>query len=130
MYELKSFRGIMCHDNEEWCNIWRGIDLSFQNWNEKFCKFWSEHSEVSKICTLMNSFWPNYILFELKKYGGVRFDGTEDWFKIWRKTDLFLQKWHENFVRPYHEELSSKARGMWQHERLFWSVMKTKCSWG
>ena len=53
-----------------------------------------------------------------------RFDGTEDWFKIWRKTDLFLQKWHENFVRPYHEELSSKAWGMWQYERLFHLLWK------
>ena len=25
----------MCHDNEEWCKIWRGIDLSFQNWHEE-----------------------------------------------------------------------------------------------
>ena len=24
-------------------------------------------------------------------------DGTEDWCKIWRKTDLCLQKWHEKF---------------------------------
>ena len=53
--------------------------------------FAPERSEVSHICTLMNSFWPNYILFELKKYCGVKFDGAEDWFKIWRKTDLFLQ---------------------------------------
>ena len=26
----------MCHDNEECCKIWRGIDLSFQNWHEEF----------------------------------------------------------------------------------------------
>ena len=25
------------------------------------------------------------------------FDGNEDWFKIWRKTDLGFQKWHEKF---------------------------------
>ena len=30
-YELKIHRGVICHDNEEWCKIWRGIDLSFQN---------------------------------------------------------------------------------------------------
>ena len=36
MYE---YRGVMCYGNEEWCKIWRGIDLSFQNWHEEFDKF-------------------------------------------------------------------------------------------
>ena len=54
MYELKSYRGVLCHDNIEWCKIWIGIDLSVQNW------------QISKICTLMGSFWPEY-MFELKK---------------------------------------------------------------
>ena len=40
-------------------------------------------------------FWPKYIMFELKKYSGVMFNGTEYWCKIWRKTDLYFQKWHE-----------------------------------
>ena len=30
-----------------------------------------------------------------KKYGGVMFDGTEDWCKIWSKTDLPFLKRHE-----------------------------------
>ena len=29
-YELKIHRGVMSHDNEEWCKIWRGIDF-FKN---------------------------------------------------------------------------------------------------
>ena len=31
MYELKNCRGVMCHDNDEWCKIWRGTDWSVQN---------------------------------------------------------------------------------------------------
>ena len=31
MYELKTLRGVICHDNEERCKIGKGIDLSFQN---------------------------------------------------------------------------------------------------
>ena len=152
MYELKIYRGvIMCHDNEEWCKIWRGIDLSFQNWHGEFDKFWLEHLEVSKMftlmcsflaeynvvwarkvqrsylswhwrviqnleknrhvvskltwgiwriltehlkisktLTLMGSFWAEYILFELKKYRGVIFHDTEEWYKIgWRIGLLF-----------------------------------------
>ena len=67
MYELKIYRGVLCHDNEEWCKIWRGIDLSVQNWHEEFDEFWPEHSKISKICTLMGFFWTKYIMFELKK---------------------------------------------------------------
>ena len=56
MYDFKIYWGVMCHDNEEWCKIWRRIDLSFQNSHEEFVEFWPEHSEVSKTCTLMGSF--------------------------------------------------------------------------
>ena len=33
----------------------------------------------------------NY-MFELKKYRGVMFDCTQDWYKVWRKTGLCFQK--------------------------------------
>ena len=46
IYELKIYRGVMCHENEEWCKIGRGIDLSFQNWCGEFHKFWPEHLKV------------------------------------------------------------------------------------
>ena len=77
--------------------IWRGMGLSFQNWHEEFEEFWPEHSNVWKICTLMGCFWPKYLMFELKKYRGGMSGSTEDWCKIWRKTDLCFQKWHEEF---------------------------------
>ena len=58
-------------DNEEWCKIWNRIDLPLQNWHEEFSKFSPEHSKISKICTLMDWFWPKYIMFQLKKFRGV-----------------------------------------------------------
>ena len=67
MYEFKIYKGAMCYDNEEWCKIWKGIDLSVQNWHDEFDKFWPEHSKNSKNYTLMGWFWPKYIMFELKK---------------------------------------------------------------
>ena len=39
MCELKIYNGVMCHENEEWCKIWRGIGLSVQNWHEEFGEF-------------------------------------------------------------------------------------------
>ena len=67
MYDLRIYRGVLCHDIEEWCKIGRGIDLSVQNWHEEFGEFWLEHLKVSKMCTLMGFFGTNYIMFELKK---------------------------------------------------------------
>ena len=58
MHELKIHLGVMCNDTEEWWKIWREIGLSFENWQEEFNEFWPEHLKVSKICTLMGSFWP------------------------------------------------------------------------
>ena len=39
----------LCYNNDEWCKIWKGIDLSVQNWHEEYNKFWPEHSKISKI---------------------------------------------------------------------------------
>ena len=97
----------MSHDTEEWCKIWRETDLLFQNCHEGFDKFWPEHSKVSKIFTLMGSFWAKYILFELKKYRGIIFHKTEEGYKIWRGIDLF-QNWHKEFdkIWPEHSKVS------------------------
>ena len=67
MYEHKIYKEFLCHDNEEWWKIWRGIGFSIQNWHEEFDELWPEHLKISKICTLMDCFWPNYIIFELNK---------------------------------------------------------------
>ena len=67
MYELKIYRGVLCHDNERLCKTWWGIYFSVSNWHKEFEEFWPEHSKISKICTLMGCFWPKYIMFELKK---------------------------------------------------------------
>ena len=56
--KLKIYRGVMCHDYEEWWKNCRGIDLSVQNWHDELDKFRPEHTEISKPWTLMGCFWP------------------------------------------------------------------------
>ena len=86
---------------EELCVMTVKNDAKFEE--ELTCRFKTDMRNLAnfdstfkslKICTLMGSFWTEYILFELKKYRGVIFDGSEDWCKIWRKTDLCFPKWH------------------------------------
>ena len=76
-----------CHDNEEWCKTWRGIDLSVQSWHGDFEKFWSKHSKIPKIYFLKDCFWSKYITSALKKYKGVTFNNSGYWCKVWMKTD-------------------------------------------
>ena len=71
--------------------------MSFQNWHKEFDKFSPEHLKVSKNFTLMGSFGTKYILFELKKYGGVILHGTEEGYKIWRGIDSSFLNWHKEF---------------------------------
>ena len=53
--------------------------------------------ESLEICTLMCSFCRKYIMFEPKKYREVVCNNTEEWCKIWGRTDLCFVKWHEEF---------------------------------
>ena len=56
MCELKIYRGVMCHDHEEWCKNWRVIDLSVQNWHEEF-----ENLQWSYVS------WPRRMMQKLKR---------------------------------------------------------------
>ena len=103
LFELKRYRPVTVDETKEGYKILRGIDLSFQNWHKEFDKFWPEHSKVSKIFTLIGSFWAKYILFELKKYRGVIFNETEEGYKILRGIDLSFQNWHKEFDKFWPE---------------------------
>ena len=111
IFELKIYKGVMCHENEERCKNWRGINFSVQNWHEQFDEFWFKHSKISKMSPLMACFWSKYIMFDLKKYRGVMFDVTEYWCKIWRKIDFCFKKWHKEFEKflPQHLKVSKFA---------------------
>ena len=41
MLELNKEREVIFHDTGEWYKLWKAIDLSVQNWQEEFNKFWS-----------------------------------------------------------------------------------------
>ena len=108
----KKYRGVISHDPEDWCKIWRKTDLLFQKWQE-FGEIWPEHSQVSKTCTFICSYCAKYLMFDLKKYRGVIFHDTEGWCKIWRKTDLWFGKWHEEYGKFSPEHLKVSKLGLW-----------------
>ena len=46
--ELKFYLVVMCNGTEKWCKIWRGIDLSFQNWHKGLMDFESSTQKSQK----------------------------------------------------------------------------------
>ena len=63
----------------------------FQIRHEGFGEFSSNHTKVRKF-TSAGYFCPKYMRFELKKYRGVIFHDTEQWYKIWINLDLVVSK--------------------------------------
>ena len=44
-FQQEKYNAVTCKDTEDWWKIWRGLDLLFQNWHEKFDEYWLEHSK-------------------------------------------------------------------------------------
>ena len=108
------FTGDLCvMTMNKWCKIWEGIDLSVQNWHEEFNKFWPKHLKMSKIYTLLGFFWTKAYNVLLKKYRGVIFHDTEEWCKLWRKTNLRFRKWHEELGKFSPEHLKVSKLELW-----------------
>ena len=80
IFDLKKYWGVIFHNTENSCKIWKKTSLWFGKWNKDFGKFSLEQPKISIICSLMGWFWPRYIMLELRKYRGVMFDGTQDWY--------------------------------------------------
>ena len=65
------------------------------------------HMKFHQIYTLIGSICWKYIKFQLKRYRGIMSHDTKQWCKIWRKTDLLFQKWHEfGEFWPQHSKVS------------------------
>ena len=132
MYELKFYRGVICHENEEWCKILRGIDLSFQNWLEEFDKFWPRAPKRLKNWHFNRLFLTKVIMFELKKYRQNMFDSTGDWCKVRKKTGLYFQKWNEEFSKFSQAEKLQfhfrKKNGGTKPKLIFKITRSTRCS--
>ena len=92
--------------------------------------------KIVKISILINSFCAKYITLELKKYRGVMFHDIEEWCKIWRKTDLWFGKWHEEYGKfsPEHSMdlfiQSKKCMSLKFTEKLSIMTLKNNAQFG
>ena len=85
--------------------------MLFQNLLE-IQAFWSKHSKVSNICTLIGPFCAKYITFGQTRYRGVIFDDAGETCNIWTKTDVLFGKWHKEFGKFSPEHLKESKLGL------------------
>ena len=95
--------------------------------NTKFQTFWLLTKNFTKFPFLWAFFVESiYIKFQLKRYRRVMSHDTEEWCKIWRKTDLLFQKWQEfSEFWPEHSKflkvctLTEKCCNVWRKTDLW-----------
>ena len=83
-FDLKKSRGVIFHDTEGWCQIWRKTDLWFGKWLEEFRKFLPEDSKVS----VMGPWWDPFI--QSRKC--MRFKFTEELCIMKMKNDIKFEE--------------------------------------
>ena len=86
MFQLKNFRGIMWgvifYDTEQWCKIWINPNLVVSKLARGIGWTFIRALKSLKKCTLMRSFCPKHIMFQLKNFRGIMCHHTEGWYKI------------------------------------------------
>ena len=99
---FKKSTGELRHNTEEWCKVWRRIDLHSNNDIGSLANFVPTLKSL-KIFILMGFRWSKSIIFELIKCRGDHLTGlhTEDWCKLGRKNEVWLHWWHEEFGEPH-----------------------------
>ena len=98
---------LQCHDRQLFCTFLAGTIHDLDKRSQSKCKildFWLLTLEFNQIYFLIRFFFWKCIKFRLKKCRGVMSHDTEEWSKIWRKTDLWFGKSHEEFFKfpPEH----------------------------
>ena len=69
--------------------------------------------EILIIFTLIGSFYAKCIMFDLKKYRGVIFHDNEKECKVWRISDFWFEKWHEEYGKFSPGHLKVSKLGLW-----------------
>ena len=79
--ELKKYRGVIFYDSKKWCKIW--IDPDLLVWKMASGIGWTiiRALKYLKVCTLMGSFCPKNVMFQLENFSWIMCHDTEGWCK-------------------------------------------------
>ena len=77
MFEQQKYRGVIFHDNEQWCKIWINPYLSVSKIAWGIGWTFIRALKNLKDCTLMSSFCPKHLTFQLENVIGFMCHDTE-----------------------------------------------------
>ena len=94
-----------------WILSWALKILKIFTLNQSKWTFWGFSVLRSKFSNF--TLHATYITFDLKKHRGVIVHDTEDWCKVWRETDMWFGKWHEEFDNCLREHSKFSNLRLW-----------------
>ena len=94
--EPQKDRGVAFYDTEQWCKMWISPYLMFSKMAWGIGLTFIRALKSLKNYTLMRYFCLK-CMFQLENFIGILCRETEQWCKIYRKTDSWLAKWHKEF---------------------------------
>ena len=66
LFQLETFRGIMCHDTEGCCKVKVKTDLWVEKWHKEFCSFSCEQLKIQKFALWLDPFGQSIQIFVWK----------------------------------------------------------------
>ena len=95
MFQLKKYRGAIFHDTRVWCKFWKKKPMLVWKITCRIDKFPPEDTKFSKLWLSLDPFIQRRKCMSLKLK--EEFCVNEEWCKVWNRTDLRFQSWHEEF---------------------------------
>ena len=84
MFQLETFRGIMCHNTEGCCKVWTKTDLWLEKYNKEFGQYSCEQLKVRKFALWLDPFVRSIQIF--------RWKSTEALYLMTLKSDAMLEE--------------------------------------
>ena len=78
-FEIQKYRGVIFHDTEQLCKIWIKPDFVVSKMAWRLGRTFIRALESLKTFTLMGSFFPKNIMFQLENFIGIMSHDTEEW---------------------------------------------------
>ena len=84
-----------------------------KNDKRNLLNFYQSWLESLKIGTFIWSFYPNQKMCKFKYYRWDKCNDNEEWFYIWRRLDLLVQNWIEEFNKFWLKDRNLKNLLLW-----------------
>ena len=96
-FEIKKCSGVTFHDTEQWCKIRIDLDLVVSKMAWGIGWTFIRAPKGPKNCTLLGSFCPKHVMFQLENFRGICVLTLKGVTKFKGKLTCGLKKWYREF---------------------------------